>query len=173
MKDPSSDEALMDRVQEGSADAYATLFARHRAPLYGYLLRMTRRGELADEVFQETFLSVHRARATWSGAEGSFRSWLYRIATNALRDAQRRAIRRPEVLGEELDVVTHDAPSDRIALERALGHLPDNLRDAFLLGALHGFDHNEIATALEISPDNARARLSRARARLRELLEVQ
>lgn len=172
MKDPTSDEALMDRVQEGNADAFATLFARHRAPLYGYLLRMTRRREVADEVFQEAFLSVHRARATWSNAEGTFRSWLYRIATNALRDDHRRALRRPEVLGEDLDPVTRDAPSDRIALERALAGLPENLRDAFLLASLHGFDHNEIAAVLAISPDNARARVSRARARLRELLEV-
>lgn len=173
MNDPSSDEALMDYVQQGSVDAFATLFARHRAPLYGYLLRMTRRPEVADELFQEAFLSVHRARATWSSADGSFRSWLYRIATNALRDGQRRAARRPEHLGEDVDLVTVDLPADRIALERALGGLPNNLRDAFLLASVHGFDHNEIAGALDISPDNARARVSRARARLRELLEVE
>ncbi len=172
MKDPSSDEALMDAVQQGSADAFATLFARHRAPLYGYLLRMTRRAEVADEVFQEAFLSVHRARSTWSGADGSFRSWLYRIATNALRDGQRRSARRPEVLGEDHELVSNDAPSDRIALERALADLPENLRDAFLLASVQGFDHNEIAAALDISPDNARARVSRARVRLRELLEA-
>ncbi|MDP2315406.1 MAG: sigma-70 family RNA polymerase sigma factor [Pseudomonadota bacterium] len=171
MTDPSSDEALMDRVQQGSADAYATLFARYRAPLYGYLLRMTRRPEVADEVFQESFLSVHRARTTWSSGDGTFRSWLYRIATNAVRDGNRRSVRRPEVLGEDHEQSAWEAPSDRIALERALADLPENLRDAFLLGTVHGFDHNEIAAALEITPDNARARVSRARARLRELLE--
>lgn len=161
----------MDRVQQGSAEAFATLFARHRGPLYGYILRMTRRAEVADEVFQETFLSVHRARSTWSSLGGTFRSWLYRIATNAARDGNRKVSRRPEVLGEDHELVGRDVPSDRIALERALGGLPENLRDAFLLGTVHGFDHNEIATALAISPDNARARVSRARARLRELLE--
>lgn len=162
----------MDSVQQGSADAFATLFARHRAPLYGYLLRMTRRPEVADELFQDAFLSVHRARATWSSADGTFRSWLYRIATNALRDGNRRAARRPEVLGEELEIAGRDAPAERLGLERALGELPDNLRDAFLLGAVQGFDHNEIAAALDITPDNARARVSRARTRLRELLEA-
>ena len=162
----------MDRVQQGSADAFAVLFARHRAPLYGYLLRMTHRPDLADDLFQEAFLSVHRARSTWSSTGGSFRSWLYRIATNALRDVARRAVRRPESLDEDAVLVTRDAPADRIALERALTRLPENLRDAFLLAGLHGFDHNEIAVALDISADNARARVSRARARLRELLEA-
>ncbi len=161
----------MASVQQGSTDAFATLFARHRAPLYGYLLRMTRRPELADEVFQETFLSVHRARATWSDTEGSFRSWLYRIATNARRDSARRTARRPEVLGEVPEAIFHSTPTDGIALERALAALPESLRDAFLLGGVHGFDHNEIAAALHITPDNARARVSRARIRLREFLE--
>lgn len=170
MKD--SDEALMDRVQQGSADAFATLFARHRAPLYGYLLRMTQRAEVADEVFQDAFLSVHRARNTWSSGEGTFRSWLYRIANNALRDGRRRTARRPEVLEEGVELVTRDTPAERIALERALLGLPENLRDAFLLASVNGFDHNEIAAALDISPENARARVSRARARLRELLEA-
>ena len=50
--------------------------------------------------------------------------------------------------------------------------LPENLRDAFLLAAVNGLDHNEIATALDISADNARARVSRARVRLREILEA-
>ena len=125
----------MDRVKLGSADAFATLFARHRAPLYGYLLRMTRRSELADEVFQETFLSVHRARTTWVRGEASFRAWLYRIATNALRDGHRRAARRPELLVDQ-DPGVHETPGQRLDLERALAELPENLRDAFLLAAV-------------------------------------
>lgn len=172
MKDPTSDEALMDRVQQGDAEAYTTLFARHRAPLYGFVLRMVRRPEVAEDVFQDTFLNVHRARATWTSHHGSFRSWLFRISRNAVRDRARQAARRPEVLDEIDTPAFAGAPADRIALERALAALPEPLREAFLLGGLYGMDHNEIAAALEISPDNARARLSRARGRLRELLEV-
>lgn len=162
----------MDAVRDGSEDAYATLFERYRAPLYGFSLRMTRQRETADDVFQETFLRVHRARSTWSHHDGTFRSWLYRIAVNTVRDRARAAARRPEVLGEEWEPAQRGAPDDRIALERALAALPDNLRDAFLLGAVAGLDHNEVAEALGVSPDNARARISRARSRLRELLEV-
>jgi len=162
----------MDAVRDGSEEAYAALFERYRSPLYGFALRMTRHRETADDVFQETFLRVHRARSTWSHHDGSFRSWLYRIAVNTIRDRARAAARRPEVLGDDWEPAYQGAPDDRIALERALAALPDNLRDAFLLGAVAGLDHNEVAEALGVSPDNARARISRARARLRQVLEV-
>jgi RNA polymerase sigma-70 factor, ECF subfamily len=170
VKDPRSDEDLMELVQRGDESAFATLFLRHKSPVYGYILRMVRRSELADETFQDTFLSVHRARMTWSRTGGTFRAWLFRIATNAVRDRARRAARRPEVLSDEWELPHREWPTDRIALERALAALPENLRDAFVLGAVQGLDHQELAVALEITPDNARARLSRARVRLRELL---
>jgi RNA polymerase sigma-70 factor (ECF subfamily) len=169
-----TDEILMDQVRAGSADAYRQLFDRHRAPLYGYVLRMAQRPELAEEVFQETFLRVYRARETWSSRDASFRSWLFRIATNAVRDRLRHAARRPEVLpDDDVVVAVEESPDERIALERALEALPENLREAFWLGAVIGLDHHELAASLDITPENARARVSRARARLRELLEEQ
>ena len=62
------------------------------------------------------------------------------------------------------------AHAQRLTLEQAIEALPENLKDAFLLGAVHGMDHREIATQLDISPANARARISRARAFLRDWL---
>jgi RNA polymerase sigma factor (sigma-70 family) len=169
---PETDEELMDAVREGSEAAYGALFERHRAALYGYALRMTRQPAAADDVFQETFLRVHRARSTWTSHEGSFRSWLFRIATNTVRDRVRQAARRPEELGSSWEPFYHPNHARRIELERALGQLPDTLREAFVLTAVLGMDHNEVAAALDITPENARARVSRARARLRELVEV-
>jgi RNA polymerase sigma-70 factor (ECF subfamily) len=165
----ASDEALMDRVKQGELAAFDALYARWRAPIYGYALRMTRQDEAADDVFQDTFLKLYRGRAAWSSGHGTFKSWIYRIATNAMRDRVRRAARRPEEPEVERGAPPDDVPS-RVTLERALGALPEPMREAFLLGAVHGLDHNELAAALDISPDNARARVSRARARLRELL---
>ena len=64
----------------------------------------------------------------------------------------------------------HPRPDTRIHLEAAIAGLPETLRDAFLLGVVEGFDHREVADQLGISPDNARARISRARAWLRKRL---
>lgn len=171
VQDPT-DEDLMEQVQAGNERAFTALFERHRAPLYGFVLRMTREEAAAEDCFQEAFLSVHRARQSWSRQAGTFRAWLFRIAANAARDHARRQVRRPLVLtDEDLPVPVRDHPEERLQLERALARLPEHLREAFLLGAMHGLDHVELAAALDISPDNARARVSRARAQLRQILE--
>ena len=60
---------------------------------------------------------------------------------------------------------------DRLNLERAIADMPETLRDAFLLGVVEGFDHREVAEQLEISTANARARISRGRAWLRQRLQ--
>lgn len=170
--EPGADEALMERVQAGDEEAFALLYRRYRTPLYGYLRRMVPRGELADEILQDSFLNAYRARDDWRTHRGSFRSWLYRIATNLVRDRARGAGRRPEAGVEDVGTFGGGGadPLSRLSLERALDGLPEPLREAFWLGAVDGLDHREVALALSISPDNARARISRARQHLRAAL---
>ncbi|MCB9746158.1 MAG: sigma-70 family RNA polymerase sigma factor [Alphaproteobacteria bacterium] len=170
--DQLSDEELMERVQADDAAAYRVLFDRHNRTVYGYLLRKTRQPELAAELFQETWLKVHRARSTWNPGQ-AFRPWLFSIAVNTRRDSGRRDQRRIDTV--ELTRPTpapRNRPEERLTLEAAIDKLPEPLREAFLLGAVHGFDHNELAEQLGISAANARARVSRARKALRELLGV-
>lgn len=170
-----SDEELMVRVQQGDAIAYQRLFERHHGRIYGYMVRRCGDRALAADLFQETFLAVHRARHTWQ-ATRPFRPWLFGIAVNQLRDHARRNRRTIDVVDTELELdrggpVVSQHSDARIHLEDAIAGLPDTLRDAFLLGVVEGFDHNEVAQLLEISPDNARARISRARKMLRLALE--
>ena len=160
----------MERVQDGDAAAYDELFARHHPRIYGFLLRRTRDPQRAADLFQETFLSVYRARHNWK-RDRPFRPWLFTIAANLSRDAARRAARAPEEPLEDAHLrPEHPRPDTRIHLEEAIAGLPDTLRDAFLLGVVEGFDHREVASQLDITPDNARARISRARAWLRKRL---
>lgn len=165
-----SDEELMVRVQQGDEAAYGALFQRYQRPVYGFLLRKTRQVEQASDLFQETWLKVHRGRHTWKRGQ-RFKPWLFGIAMNAFRDSGRKDGRTIQTVDVEFDHPTRrEAHEDRLTLEAAIDTLPDSLRDAFLLGVVHGLDHNEVATQLQISPDNARARISRARAALRKVL---
>ncbi|MDP6933734.1 MAG: RNA polymerase sigma factor [Myxococcota bacterium] len=160
----------MERIQAGDTAAYRQLFQRYRAPLYGFLVRRVGDREVAGDLFQETFLRVHRASGTWRRGR-PVRPWLYSIATNAARDHARRGSRRIEETGEIVTAGPRDTPEVRMTLEACIAALPDNLREAFLLGVVEGFDHNEVAEQLEISTSNARARVCRARLKLREMLE--
>lgn len=156
----------MERVQHGDRLAYRELFDRHQGRVYGFLLRRTRDRQLADDLFQETFLSVYRARKTWKPGR-KFRPWLFAIASNVSRDHARRSRRQVETTDADLVQPVYPRTDTRIHLEEAIAGMPDTLRDAFLLGVVEGFDHREVAEQLAISPANARARISRGRAWLR------
>ena len=126
-----------------------------------------------QEAFQEAWLKVHRARNTYQ--EGSrFKTWLYTITANTTRDAYRKSQRRIQTVDSPIEARTKPhSPTAGLDIQNAIDALPDTLREAFLLGAIQGFDHKEVAEALQISPDNARARISRARSQLRKALQEQ
>lgn len=162
----------MLRVQTGDAAAFDALFVRYQNPLWSFLIRRTRDEQSSSELFQEVFLKVWRAAGTFR-PEYKVRPWLYRIAVNAMRDRYRASQRELEVDDSASVEDVGTAPLrtlDRMALESAIAQLPPAYQEAFLLGVVHGLDHNELADALNISPANARARVSRARSRLRALL---
>jgi RNA polymerase sigma-70 factor (ECF subfamily) len=161
----------MERVQQGDRAAYHDLFARYKAPIWSYLVRRTGDQEVSSELFQETFLRVWRSAATYH--RGSpVKPWVYRVASNLARDRYRSSTREVETteLDEGYDGMQMADPIGTVDLERAIGELPQTLRSAFVLGAVHGMDHREVAEVLGISPDNARARISRARRQLRTIL---
>lgn len=169
-------------VQAGQKDAFGTLFARYRGPVWSWLARRTGDRELSAELYQDTFLKIWKSAHTYNAGQ-PVKPWIYRIAANVARDRFRRETRRIDTteLDEQRGGETFWRPSDTtvrgsgdplsgLDLERAIQQLPDTLREAFLLGAVEGLDHNELAEALDITPANARRRVSRARKKLREML---
>jgi len=84
-----SDLELMLRVRDGDAASFDTLLGRYRVPMVGYFQRMIRNPAMAEDLAQEVFLRVYKARERYE-PEARFTTWLYRIATNlalnALRD---------------------------------------------------------------------------------------
>jgi RNA polymerase sigma-70 factor (ECF subfamily) len=84
-----SDEALMLAYRDGDAGAFDVLYARHRGGTYRYLLRQCRNAGLAEEMFQDVWMNLIRARTGYT-VQARFTTYLYRIAHNRLMDHFRR-----------------------------------------------------------------------------------
>lgn len=174
------DDLVLRRAQQGDAAACRALVLRHQRRVMGQLRAMlvpAGRAGLVEDLAQETFLRAFRALPRFKGdGRASLATWLVTIATRVALNELRR--RPPRV--EALDTVTESvrqgeaAMADRHAsaqaIERAVAELSPAYRGAFLLRELHGLDYAEIAEVLEIDVGTVKSRLSRARARLREVL---
>jgi RNA polymerase sigma-70 factor (ECF subfamily) len=171
-----SDEDLMVRVQAGDSQALAALIERYRGPLYAFLWR--RAGDGADDLFQESWIRVSRARDRFDRSR-RFSTWLFQIANNLCRDRWRRleAKRRAfDALREETRATGADAapaptlPADRSLIER-LDVLPDRLREVLVLRHYHEMSEAEIAAVLGIPRGTVKSRLHAAVRAARALLE--
>jgi RNA polymerase sigma-70 factor, ECF subfamily len=174
-----ADEELMLSYGGGEADAFETLYRRHRGPLYRFLLRQVKDAATAEELFQDVWMRVIDSRGRYE-ARARFSSWVYAIAHNRLMDFY-RATGRAKFLAQEeseeaLDnLPAHDIPADALvdrkrAAERllaALSALPDAQREAFLLQQEGDLSLEEIAAATGVSRETAKSRLRYAVAKLR------
>jgi RNA polymerase sigma-70 factor (ECF subfamily) len=159
----------------GDAAAFETLFRRWAGPLLRYLERMLRDPGAAEELVQEAFLRVHRARDSYR-AEARFSTWLYRIGTNlALNELRKPGRRLPHESVDDEDewmlLAAYSPASDDVAharrgieaVDRALGELPEQQRAALWLAAVEGHSYAEVALALETSEEAVKALVHRAR----------
>ncbi len=145
----------------------AALFEQHRAAVYAYLARMTRDGELAEEITQETFLKIYAARDRLSGIDNQ-RAWVFRIATNTCLTALKRNRRfrwLPWESAEGQGPRLSEAQQliERDAVERALSALSEEYRAPLLLFSHHGFKVAEVAAILGISEGAVKTRVYRAK----------
>jgi RNA polymerase sigma-70 factor (ECF subfamily) len=179
-----SDGALLRATVQGDADAYATLFRRHVSAVTGFALRRVRNAHEAADLVGETFLIALEAAPRYREELPSALPWLLGIARRLWMSQMRRDHRldrlRSRVGGsmprfeaaEEDDVVEAiDAARQRPEIEAALERLSCGERDVLELVALHGLSPQEAALALDVSANAARLRLSRARRRMRSMID--
>jgi len=182
------DESLMRSYAGGSARAFEQLYARHRGGTYRYLLRHTGNPATAEELHQEVWLKVVRARDAWS-AQARFTTWLYTIARNRLVDhwRARRTTHFVSLDDEGVESAVEAALMDggeeasplsstmRVEsgqrLVAALEAIPPAQRDAFLLHVEGGLGLREIAALSGASIETVKSRLRYAYGRLRTALE--
>ncbi|MBN1815462.1 MAG: sigma-70 family RNA polymerase sigma factor [Anaerolineae bacterium] len=182
------DEKLVRRAQKGDKAAFAELFTRYEGRIFGYIYRMVGDRAWAEDIAQEAFIQAHQY-LNRLGPPYDFKSWVYRIAGNLALDGLRRyrqEVPLPDWDGgeatapEPADQRREGAPEDqaglsevRAAVWRTIHQLPDNYRQILVLREIDGLAYNEIAAVLDLSLDNVRVTLHRARLQFRDLYELQ
>lgn len=171
----------MQQYQRGDADAFETLYRRHRDPVFRYMLRGCSDRERAAELFQDVWSSVIKAAAGWQ-PRAKFTTWLYRLAHNRLVDEYRAHRFDTTPLDEDVPVAAPEAEQpDQLAqaqerLRRvldAVGGLPFEQRQAFLLKEEGDMTLEEIGQAVGVGRETIKSRLRYALAKLRgELRDV-
>jgi len=187
--DPASDAAVMLRVAEGDEAGFNFLAQKYHRPMIHFLYRMVGNHAVAEELAQEVFLRVYRARASYR-AEARFTTWLYRIATNLAvnhaRDTKHERAAQTVYLDaadEETGTTPDVADDDPSAEERLLRDermaairkhvlaLPERQRTAVMMHKYQGMDYHQIGEVLKLSESATKSLLFRAYETLREKLK--
>ena len=169
----AADEELMLAYRDGNAAAFDTLYARHRARLYRFMLRSVKSRAVGEELFQEIWMKVIEARARYA-PQARFITWLYTIAHNRLVDHWRKrgltlvALEGDETPGASPDPAEHAEARESLArFAAALEALPPLQREAFLLHQEGELSVAQIAQATNTSEEAAKSRLRYATAKLK------
>jgi RNA polymerase sigma-70 factor (ECF subfamily) len=184
----NEEQRLVESGQRGDVDAFNQLVRLYESRVYNLCYRMLGDRDGAADVAQDTFISAYRNLGKFRG--GQFRSWLLRIATNAcydvLRARKRRpatsldALRQPDDDGAGFDLADQGEAPDDLALRRELGaaiqrglaELPEDQRVVIILSDVEGMAYEEIAAVTGANLGTVKSRLSRGRARLRDILRA-
>lgn len=166
----------MRSAQAGDRTAYSILVRRHQASLHRHLARMVGSQDEALDLTQETFLRAWQALAQWEpGAQ--FRTWLFRIASNAALDVLRRRKTVQFVpMDDAFEAADAGAGPERLAqgaqqlrlLQAALARLTPEHREVLLLREIEDMSYEEIGRVLALTEGTVKSRLARARAALIE-----
>jgi RNA polymerase sigma-70 factor, ECF subfamily len=166
----TSDEALMLEFQRGSREAFAELFARYRGPLCGFFRRRVLRQERAEDLVQETFLTVIGAASRYE-PRSLVRTYLYGIALKLLAEERRRQAKDPPAPESPPEPAADDASDTVLWVRRGLDQLDAIDREVLMLREYEQLNYAEIAGLLRIPINTVRSRLFRARMALRECLQ--
>jgi len=179
-----SDVQLMLDVKAGDDASFDFLLLKYRSPLVNFLYRMVRDRATAEDLAQEVFLRVYRARKQYSPS-AKFTTWLFRIATNlalnSLRDNRHRRMETSlDGSPDEEDVAPRELPAREMRIDehllerdrcefirRAISSLPEKQRVAVLLHKYEEMDYSEIASVLDCSESALKSLLFRAYESLR------
>lgn len=170
------DGILVDAVLRGEVQCYQELVERHQAGMFRVAMSMVHDSDVAADLVQDALVKAYTSLAECRDP-AKFKSWAYRILTNAARDYLKSRRQRDVSLTEELAGETRAGPADeferrhlRDAISTALSTLPDAQREAFVLKHVEGWGYDEMAETLGDSVSALKMRVMRAREALQHLL---
>ncbi len=186
LRDP--DVALMIRVREGDDEAFKELIIRFHGRIHNFLKHMVGNEQTAEDLTQETFLRVHRARGRYR-ARCRFASWLFTIANNLalnrIRDNPSANLQPLPVTESGSLPMSHSTPRASVqepvgkgmeraevvaAVRAALDALNENQRAAIVLSKFEEMSYEEIGKILDLGPQAVKSLVNRARVRLKSHL---
>ncbi|WP_372651513.1 RNA polymerase sigma factor [Halobacteriovorax sp.] len=153
-----NDEQLMIKYQDGDHQAFEVLYLRHESKVYAYLRKRLPDQDQVEEVFQNTFLKVHKSRHHFN-PKFLFIQWLYTVARSELLDfCKKKKVVHIEYIdqGEAKEEIDSDLDLDNYK------NLSDKEKELLSLKFISDNDYEEISNALNISQSNARKIFSRA-----------
>ncbi len=180
------EQDLIRQCQQGDVKAFRHLVERYEDRIYGLACSIVGDRESARDAAQEAFIRAYRSLKKFEG-KSSFYTYLYRIATNVCLTAAQREQRRPDRISLEGLQETNAMALDRFwgtdepqndieriglrdQIQNVLNHLSPDHRAVVVLKDIEDLSQEEIADVLDVSIGTVKSRLSRARARLRDLL---
>ena len=182
------EEALVKAAQRGQMNAFNELILHYQGQVFNLAYHIMHDPAAADDATQESFISAYRSIDRFRG--GSFRSWLFRIVTNACYDELRLRKRRPNVSWDDFGDMDEEAnphlvnggpkPEEslqqqelRALLERSIAKLPEHHRTTIVLIDRIGLSYAEAAKVMNVALGTVKSRLARARREMQSLLQAE
>ena len=170
-----TDEELMARVRDGSAEQLGQLFDRYHLPLFRFFARLTGDSVLSEDLVQEAFYRILKYRRSYKPG-WPFRTWMYQVARSVRADAFHATKRETADLSEAplavvlpIDPVHDEQQITR--LRQALMDLPEEKRELLILARFQEMKYDEIAALLQTQPKTIKVRMHRAMRALKENFE--
>jgi RNA polymerase sigma-70 factor (ECF subfamily) len=179
MADSHATQGVSERVraaQLGEVGAFEAIYRENVGRVYALCVRMTGDAHEAESMTQEAFVRAWERLGDFRG-ESAFSTWMHHVAVSVVLTSRRATLRRLRRVRTTDDLERLDAPAPAaripeagVDLERAIALLPEGARIVFVLHAIEGYSHGEIAGMLGITENTSRAQLHRARGLLQEVL---
>jgi RNA polymerase sigma factor (sigma-70 family) len=183
------DNQLVANYISGDEDALAQLIHKHKRRVYSYIYLVVRKRELAEDIFQDTFVKViHTLKRGQYYEEGKFLPWVLRIARNLMIDHFRRVKKMPMIQtvvnedGEATDIFsvlplaqpekeTMDSESLRKSMRSMVSFLPSEQKEVLMMRLYYDMSFKEIAESTNVSINTALGRMRYALINLRKMME--